>query len=217
VPDPDRVARLAQARLYLCTPDRPDLPEFLDAVLAGGVDFVQLRQKGLAARQEMELCEVVGDAAARHGALWAVNDRADVAFMARPDALHLGQDDLPVAAARHLLGDGLLVGRSVHDIDQADAALRERGVNYVFVGPVLPSANRPPQPAAGLDLVRQMAALGAPRPWFADGGILGLDSLEETMAAGATRVVVVRALTDASDPGAAAAQLKSRLLAAAPA
>lgn len=217
MPDPDRVDRLARAHLYLCTPDRPDLVEFLEAVLAGGVDIVQLRQKGLNARQELELCELVGDAAARHGALWAVNDRADVAYVAHPDALHLGQDDLPVAAARHLVGEGLLVGRSAHDLSQARAAAVEAGVDYVFVGPVLPGPNRRPRPEAGLELVRAMAALRPVRPWFADGGIAGPDSLAEVMAAGARRVVVVRALTEADDPGAVAAELSRRLRAAVPA
>ncbi len=214
MPDPDRVARLAAARLYLCTPDRPDLEEFLDAVLAGGVDIVQLRQKGLDARQELALCERVGDVAARYGVLWAVNDRADVAYVARPDALHLGQDDLPVAAARYLLGEGVLVGRSAHDLEQARAAAVEPGVDYVFVGPVLPGPNRPPRPAAGLDLVRELALLRPARPWFADGGIIDEHSLDAVLAAGARRVVVVRALTGAADPGAAAAALKRRLLAA---
>lgn len=211
MPDPDRLARLEAARLYLCTPDRPDLAEFLDAVLSGGVDVVQLRQKGLDARQELELCEVVGAAAARYDALWAVNDRADVAYLARPDALHLGQDDLPVPAARYLLGDGVLVGRSAHDLEQARAASTERGVDYVFVGPVLPGPNRRPRPHAGLDLVRAMADLGPTRPWFADGGITGTDTLEEVLDAGATRAVVVRALTEAADPHTAAKELAQRL------
>ena len=214
MPDPDRLVSIGKARLYLCTPARPDLPEFLDEVLAGGVDVVQLRQKGLAARQELALCEVVADAAARHGAIWAVNDRADLAYLARPDALHLGQDDLPVSAARTLLSTGLLIGRSAHDAEQARAAAVEPGVDYVFVGPALPTPTRPEQPAAGLDLVREVAALAPARPWFADGGITDLESLEAVLDAGARRVVVVRALTEASDPRAVAAQFSQRLLAA---
>ena len=214
MPDPDRLARITTARLYLCTPARPDLPEFLDAVLAAGVDVVQLREKGLAARQEMELCDLVGDAAARHGALWAVNDRADVAFVAHPDALHLGQDDLPVPAARHVLGTGLLIGRSVHDGAQARAAAVEPGVDYLFVGPSLPTPTRPERPSAGLDLVRDVARLSPARPWFADGGITDLDALDRVIEAGARRVVVVRALTEASDPGAVARAMKQRLVAA---
>jgi thiamine-phosphate pyrophosphorylase len=209
----DRTARLADARLYLCTPDRPDLREFLDAVLAGGVDVVQLREKGAEARRELELCEVVADAARRHGVLWSVNDRADVALVAAPDVLHLGQDDLPVAAARRILGDDVLIGRSTHDEQQVAAAAVEPGVDYFCVGPTWPTPTKPGRPAPGLDLVRHAASLGAARPWFAIGGI-DETNLDEVLAAGARRVVVVRALTQAGDPGAAAARLKERLLAA---
>ena len=215
MPSPDRLASLAAARLYLCTPARPDLPEFLDEVLAAGVDIVQLREKGLTARDEFALCEVVATAAARHDALWAVNDRADLAFVARPDALHLGQDDLPVPAARHLIGDGLLVGRSVHDPAQAQEAARQRGVDYLFVGPSLPTPTRPARDTAGLDLVRTVAELAPDRPWFADGGVTDLDALDAVIGAGARRVVVVRALTDAREPGAVAAAMKARLAEAA--
>ena len=212
--DPDRLARIAQAQLFLCTPARPDLEDFLSAVLAAGVDAVQLREKGLEARQELELCERVADVAARYDALWAVNDRADVAYLARPDALHLGQDDLPVEAARYLLGTGLLIGRSVHDEEQVRAAAVEPGVDYLFVGPSLPTPTRPDHPSAGLDLVRRAAELRPLRPWFADGGITDLDALDRVLEAGARRVVVVRALTQADDPGAVARQMKQRLTAA---
>jgi thiamine-phosphate pyrophosphorylase len=206
----DRRARLAEARLYLCTPDRPDLAAFLDAVLAGGVDVVQLREKGLEARRELELLEVVAEAAGRHGALWSVNDRADVAHAAGADVLHLGQDDLPVRCARAVLGDEVLVGRSTHDLGQVEAAAVEPGVDYFCVGPTWPTPTKPGRPAPGLVLTRQAAALATARPWFAIGGI-DLDNLDQVLAAGATRVVVVRALTEAADPRAAAAAFKSRL------
>ena len=206
-----RRARLADARLYLCTPSRPDLPEFLDAVLAGGVDVVQLREKGLEARQELALCEVVAEAAARHGALWSVNDRADVASVSRPDVLHLGQDDLPVSAARALLGADVLIGRSCHDEEQVSAAALQPGVDYFCVGPTWPTPTKPGRPAPGLPLTRFAAAVETSRPWFAIGGI-DESNLDEVLAAGARRVVVVRALTEASDPHAAAARLKARLV-----
>jgi thiamine-phosphate pyrophosphorylase len=208
-----RRARLEDARLYLCTPSRPDLPQFLDAVLAGGVDVVQLREKGLEARQEIALCEVVADAAARHGALWSVNDRADVASVARPDVLHLGQDDLPVAAARRILGPDVLIGRSCHDPDQVAAAALEPGVDYFCVGPTWPTPTKPGRPAPGLPLTRFAAGVVTPRPWFAIGGIDG-GNLDQVLEVGARRVVVVRALTEAADPYAAAQALKSRLVAA---
>ena len=205
-----RRERLADARLYLCTPSRPDLAEFLDAVLSGGVDVVQLREKGLEAKQEIALCEVLAEAAARHGALWSVNDRADVASVARPDVLHLGQDDLPVAAARRLLGAEVLVGRSCHDEQQVRAAALEPGVDYFCVGPTWPTPTKPGRPAPGLPLTRFAAQLDTQRPWFAIGGI-DETNLDQVLEAGARRVVVVRALTEAADPHAAAATLKARL------
>jgi len=205
-----RQDRLAAARLYLCTPDRPDLADFLEEVLAGGVDVVQLREKGIEARRELELLSVVRDVAERHGALWSVNDRADVAHASGADVLHLGQDDLPVPAARSLLGADVLIGRSTHDEAQVSAAAVEEGVDYFCVGPTWPTPTKPGRPAPGLDLTRYAASLGADRPWFAIGGI-DLDNLDQVLDAGATRVVVVRALTEAADPRAAAAAFKARL------
>jgi thiamine-phosphate pyrophosphorylase len=208
----DRRARLADARLYLCTDSRRrqgDLAEFLDAALRGGVDIVQLREKGLEAREELALLEVVADAARRHGALWAVNDRADEAAAAGADVLHLGQDDLPVPYARRIVGGAPLVGRSTHDRGQVDAADAEPDVDYFCVGPTWPTPTKPGRPAPGLDLTRYSAA-HATRPWFAIGGI-DAERLDEVLAAGATRVVVVRAITGADDPEAAARALRTRL------
>src|SRR6186713_2127102 len=106
IPDP-RTA-LESARLYLCTDARSeqgDLAEFLDAVLGAGVDIVQLREKGLEARDELRYLETFAAAAQRHGKLFAVNDRADIARAARAPVLHLGQHDLPVEVARAIVGD----------------------------------------------------------------------------------------------------------------
>ncbi|MFI7613138.1 thiamine phosphate synthase [Nonomuraea terrae] len=204
---------LSEARLYLCTDgrrDRGDLAEFLDAVLAGGVDIIQLREKGLEARDELALLEVFRDACDRHGKLLAVNDRADIAYAARPDVLHLGQDDLPVTVAREILGDDIVIGRSTHSAAEASAAAVEEGVDYFCCGPVWPTPTKPGRPAPGLPLLDHAAALEATRPWFAIGGI-DLDTLDEVMARGASRVVVVRAITEADDPGAAAAEFAKRL------
>ncbi|WP_447005362.1 thiamine phosphate synthase [Saccharothrix isguenensis] len=201
--------RLADARLYLCTPARPDLAEFADAALAGGVDIVQLRDKGLEAKQEIAALEVLAEACARHGALLAVNDRADVALAVDADVLHLGQDDLPVSVARRIVGDGVVIGRSTHDVDQARAAAVEPGVDYFCTGPCWPTPTKPGRPAPGLDLVRATAGT-TDRPWFAIGGI-DRERLPEVLAAGADRVVVVRAVTEAADPRAAAAWLKVQL------
>jgi len=209
----ERRERLARARLYLCTDarrGRGDLVEFLDAVLSGGVDVVQLRDKELEARQEIEAAEVFADAARRHDALFAVNDRADVAAVVRPDVLHLGQDDLPVAAAREILGDDILIGRSTHAPEEVAAAAVAGGVDYFCVGPTWPTPTKPGRPAPGLGLLRYATSLRPGRPWFAIGGI-DATTLDDVIEAGARRVVVVRALTEADDPRAAAAALAARL------
>ena len=212
--------RLASARLYLCTDarrDTDDLAEFLDAALAGGVDIVQLRDKqaglpALEARDELAALKTIADACARHGALFAVNDRADIAVAAGADILHLGQDDLPVEIARRIVGPDMLIGRSTHDVEQANAAAVEPGVDYFCTGPCWPTPTKPGRPAPGLDLVRAVAGRDVDRPWFAIGGI-DADRLPQVLVAGANRVVVVRAITDAADPRAAAQELTDALLA----
>lgn len=208
--------RLAAARLYLCTDGRQqrgDLPEFLDAVLGAGVDIVQLRQKGLEAAHELALLEVFRASCDKHGALLSVNDRADIAYAAGADVLHLGQDDLPVSVAREIIGPGPLLGLSSHAEAESSAAASASGVDYFCAGPVWPTPTKPGRPAPGLPLVRYAAGLPGGRPWFAIGGI-DLGNLGEVLAAGARRVVVVRALTDADDPAAAAASFAARLAAA---
>jgi thiamine-phosphate pyrophosphorylase len=214
VPDRDRLrVQLARARLYLCTDARErqgDLPGFLDAVLGGGVDVVQLRQKGLEAGQELRYLEVFRAACARHGKLLAVNDRADVAYAAGADVLHLGQDDLPPVVARTLIGPAPLIGLSSHAEAEAAAAAVEPAADYFCAGPVWPTPTKPGRPAPGLDLLRFAARLGTSRPWFAIGGI-DETNLDQVLAAGATRIVVVRVLTEADDPGATAARLAARL------
>ncbi|GAA4534456.1 thiamine phosphate synthase [Mycobacterium paraffinicum] len=218
-----RVIRLAAARLYLCTDarrERGDLAEFADAALAGGVDIIQLRDKGspgeqrfgaLEARDELAACEILADAARRHGALFAVNDRADIARVAGADVLHLGQGDLPLGAARDIVGPDTLLGLSSHDSDQA-AAAAEGAADYFCVGPCWPTPTKPDREAPGLGLVRAAANLGGEKPWFAIGGI-DERRLPEVLEAGARRIVVVRAITAATDPRAAAQRLSSALAA----
>lgn len=220
----DPLERLAAARLYLCTDarrERGDLAEFVDAALAGGVDIVQLRDKGsvgeqrfgpLEALTELAALEVLADAARRHGALLAVNDRADVARAAGADVLHLGQDDLPLPVAREVIGPGRLIGRSTHDVAQVNVALDE-DVDYFCVGPCWPTPTKPGRSAPGLALVRAAAETSTQKPWFAIGGI-DAARLPDVLDAGARRVVVVRAITAAEDPAAAAGALKVVLSAA---
>lgn len=216
--------RLASARLYLCTDarrERGDLAEFAEAALAGGVDIIQLRDKGsigeqrfgpLEAGDELAALEMLADAARRHAALVAVNDRADIARAVGADVLHLGQNDLPLPVAREIVAPKTLIGRSTHDVDQVTAALTE-DVDYFCVGPCWPTPTKPGRPAPGLPLVRAAAATATDKPWFAIGGI-DADRLPEVLQAGARRVVVVRAITAADDPRAAAERLSSALAAA---
>lgn len=215
----DRPARIADARLYLCTDgrlERGDLPAFLDAVLAGGVDVVQLRHKGLEASRELELLAVFEAACERHGKLFAVNDRADVAYASGAPILHLGQDDLPVAVARAIVGAETLIGRSTHAEAEVEAAAADPETGYFAVGPCWPTPTKPGRPAPGLGLVRHAVRTAPPGaegvpPWFAIGGIEERN-LDEVLDAGARRIVVVRALTQA--PDAAAAGDVARALAA---
>jgi len=212
------------ARLYLCTDarrERGDLAQFVDAALAGGVDIVQLRDKGsagerrfgpLEARDELAACEILADAARRHGALFAVNDRADIARATGADVLHLGQGDLPLGLAREIVGPDTLIGLSTHDRDQV-AAAGDSDADYFCVGPCWPTPTKPGRHAPGLQLVREAAELGGDKPWFAIGGI-DARRLPEVLNAGARRIVVVRAITAAEDPRAAAEQLRSALAAA---
>ncbi|ATL82272.1 thiamine phosphate synthase [Streptomyces malaysiensis subsp. malaysiensis] len=205
--------QLADARLYLCTGARKrqgDLPEFLDAVLGAGVDIVQLRDKEMEAAEELEHLRVFADACRRHGKLLAVNDRADVAHAIGSDVLHLGQGDLPVPAARAILGEDVLIGRSTHAEAEVDAAAVQPGVDYFCTGPCWPTPTKPGRPAPGLPLVRHAAALGTDRPWFAIGGI-DASNLDQVLEAGARRIVVVRAITAADDPAAATADLAKRV------
>lgn len=224
----DLAGRLARARLYLCTDarrERGDLAEFADAVLAGGVDIVQLRDKGspgerqfgpLEAAAELAALEILADAAHRHRALFAVNDRADIARAAHADVLHLGQGDLPLKVAREIVGPGTLIGRSTHAAEQAVSAMAEP-VDYFCVGPCWPTPTKPGRAAPGLELLREVAAMSADKPadkpWFAIGGI-DERRVGEVLEAGARRIVVVRAITEARDPGAAAERLSSMLAAA---
>ncbi|WP_405596634.1 thiamine phosphate synthase [Streptomyces sp. NBC_01410] len=204
---------LSDARLYLCTDARKkqgDLDGFLDAVLSSGVDIVQLRDKGMEAAEELEHLQVFAEACRRHGKLLAVNDRADVAHAIGSDVLHLGQGDIPVPAARAMLGEDVLMGRSTHAESEVDAAAVEPGVDYFCTGPCWPTPTKPGRYAPGLGLVRYAAGLGTDRPWFAIGGI-DAGNLDEVLEAGARRIVVVRAITEADDPAAAAADLTKRI------
>ena len=179
---------------------------FLNAALSGGVDIVQLRDKRLdddglvaASRHFRKACDA-------HGALFVLNDRPDLVTACGADGVHVGQDDVPVARARVLVGHNRLVGLSTHSPAQVDAA---DGVDYIAVGPVHETPTKPGRPAAGLDPIRHAAA-HAPFPWFAIGGLDEL-TIGDAIRAGGRRAVVVRAITEAADPEATARALRAAL------
>jgi thiamine-phosphate pyrophosphorylase len=193
---------LSLGRLYLIAPARDDLPELLEAAIAGGVDIVQVREKELSDGELLARLEAAREVTARHGVPLVVNDRPDLALLVKADYVHLGQDDLPVAAGRRL---GLRVGQSTHAEEEIDAASGD----YIGVGPVYETPTKAGRPAVGLELVRYAAA-NARVPWFAIGGIDDTNAAD-VVAAGATRVAVVRAITEADDPQRAAALLRAAL------
>jgi thiamine-phosphate pyrophosphorylase len=202
----NRQRRLAGAHLYFVCDAQPD--SLLRGALAGGVDIVQLRIKR--ARDEEILA-----AAARfralcdeHDALLVINDRPDLAVAAGADGVHVGQDDISVAAARTTVGPDRLVGLSTHTPAQVDAA-SHAGVDYIGVGPVHATPTKPGRPAVGLELVRHAASRSSV-PFFAIGGIAP-GNVVAVRNAGARRVAVVRALSHAGDPLATARELRAAM------
>lgn len=190
----DRLERLAAARLYLVCDARTD--QFLHRALAAGVDMVQLRMKGADDEQVLATGARFADVCRQYGALLIVNDRPDLVAAIDADGVHVGQDDMAPARARSIVGDERLVGLSTHTPQQVTAAGRE--VDYIGVGPVHATPTKPGRPAVGLELVGH-AAVHAHVPFFAIGGI-DTDNVAAVRAAGARRIAVVRALTDAVDP-----------------
>jgi thiamine-phosphate pyrophosphorylase len=195
---------LFAARLYLVCGALSD--DVLERALRGGVDIVQLRMKDAAdgeiigvARRYRAICAV-------HGAPLILNDRPDLVAEAGADGVHVGQDDMPVARARTLIGPERLIGLSTHTPAQIDAAAAEPELDYIGVGPVHATPTKPGRRAVGLDLVRY-AAVNAATPFFAIGGI-DASNADAVRGAGATRIAVVRAITDAADPEAAARALR---------
>jgi thiamine-phosphate pyrophosphorylase len=205
--DPRR-ERLAAARLYLVCDVRDDA--FLDAALAGGVDIVQLRAKAASDAALVEAGRRFAARCAAHDALFILNDRPELVAATGADGVHVGQDDASVAGAREIVGPRRLVGLSTHSPAQI-AAAGETDVDYIGVGPVHATPTKPGRPAVGVELVRHAAAHARP-PFFAIGGVDG-ETLTAVRDAGATRVAVVRAITEAPDPRAAAAALRATLLA----
>jgi thiamine-phosphate pyrophosphorylase len=199
--------QLSDARLYLVCGEAPD--EFLTAALRGGVDIIQLRMKDAADAEIVAVAHRFARVCAGHNALFILNDRPDLVAAAGADGVHVGQDDTPIADARKLVGPERLVGLSTHSPAQIDAAAAGGGVDYIGVGPVHATPTKPGRPAVGLELVRYAVGHAAV-PFFAIGGI-DPGNLAGVRGAGARRVAVVRALTEAADPERAARELRAQL------
>jgi thiamine-phosphate pyrophosphorylase len=212
--DSERRARLQAARLYLVcgahggASDPGNLPELLRGAVAGGVEVVQLREKEMPDDELVAVANAARALCERIGALLIVNDRPHVAAEVGADGVHVGQDDMSVEDVRRLVGDDMLIGLSTHapqEIDAVDPGL----VDYIGVGPIHETPTKPGRPAVGLELVRYAAA-HASVPFFAIGG-LDETNVGEVLGAGASKVCVVRAITEAEDPEAAARALREQI------
>ena len=207
-----RRARLARARLYLCVDRREeagDLQALLDAALSAGVDIVQLRDKQATPDQVRRAAAVFRAAASRHDALFILNDDPHLAVAVEADGVHVGQDDMTPEQARAVVGTDRIVGWSTHAVDEIDAAVKA-DCDYFAVGPVHATPTKQGRAPIGLDPLRHAAAVAADRPWFVTGA-MSAATVPQVLDAGASRVVVVRAITQAEDPAAAAAQIAALL------
>ena len=201
---------LATARLYLVAPVRiraGHLADLVPELAAAGVDIVQLRDKEMDTPELLENAHTIGTACRQAGAVFIVNDHAVVARTVEADGVHVGQEDLSVDAARAIVGPEAIVGLSTHSREQIDTS-DEVQPDYIAVGPVFETPTKPGRPSVGLELLSYAAERVTARPWFAIGGI-DRSNIEDVVAAGATRIVVVRAITEATDPIAAAAGLRA--------
>jgi thiamine-phosphate pyrophosphorylase len=203
---------LDDARLYLVAPHQltaGPLADLVAELAAAGVDLIQLREKEMEAGELLRVGAPIRAACAEAGIPFIVNDRPDVALALDADGVHLGQNDLPPALARRILPGGML-GLSTHAPGEIDAALQVRPPpDYIAVGPVHETPTKPGRPAAGIELVRY-ASTTVTVPWFAIGG-LDRATLPAALEAGARRIVVVRAITQAVDPVSSAAELRRML------
>jgi thiamine-phosphate pyrophosphorylase len=214
-PDPRRVLaarrlRLLESSLYLVIgpTEGRDLFATVEAAIEGGVDIVQLRAKDAPDEWLIEAGSYLARRCHEHAVLFIVNDRPDLVEPIGADGVHVGQDDLSVEEARRLAGPSALVGVSTHEPDQLAKAAAD-GADYAGVGPVHTTPTKPGRPATGYRYVWH-AAQEAQLPWFAIGGIDN-DTIDRTLASGAERLAVVRAISEADDPAEATRHLKQAI------
>jgi thiamine-phosphate pyrophosphorylase len=204
----ERLQKLQAAPLYLVTSPQPNLVAVVEAALQTGLTLVQYRDKAANDQTRLALAQQLAQLCHQYGALFIVNDRVDVALAVNADGVHLGQQDLPLAMARQLLGPDRLVGRSTTNPSEFERAIAE-APDYIGVGPVYETPTKAGRPAAGFDYIRY-AKEHAFCPWFAIGGI-DAENVGQVMAAGATQVSVVRAIMAAADPAQATQTLLAQL------
>jgi thiamine-phosphate pyrophosphorylase len=203
--------RLRDARLYLLVTAAHclgPLEHTIAEASAGGVDVVQLREKGLSDQDLLDRARQVRRWTRQAGVLFIVNDRPDIARLCEADGVHLGQDDLPVREARRVLGPDAIIGVSTHDLAQLRQAVLD-GAGYVGIGPTFPSGTKDFAALAGLDYVRAATAATS-LPAFVIGGVSAAN-VSDVVAAGGRRVAVSQAILRAESPRAAAAELRRRL------
>lgn len=206
---------LAHRRLYLCTPDRPDLGAFVGRCIEGGVDIVQLREKHLDDTALVERAVLAQRECAAAGVPFVLNDRPDLAAAMGADGVHVGQDDLSAIEARAIVGDHALVGLSTHAPDELAAAVGAEGtrepapVDYLSAGPVVATPTKPGRPGTGPGYV-ELAVQQSPWPVWVTGGV-DPDTVGGLVATGARHFVVVRWLVAADDPEGAARKLRRRI------
>jgi thiamine-phosphate pyrophosphorylase len=201
-------ADLSERRLYLCTPDRPDLVAFLSACIDGGVDVVQLRDKQLDARPLLERARLALAVCRDRGVPFVLNDRPDLALEVGADGVHVGQDDAPVSLARRILGPDVIVGLSTHRPEELELAIAE-DVDYLSAGPVEPTPTKPGRPGTGITYVQQASARSTV-PVFVTGGVTP-ERIPALARAGVRHFVVVRYLTEATDARASARALRDAI------
>ena len=202
------MSRLDGRRLYLCTGDRPDLADFLGRVIDGGVDIVQLRDKHAEASQQLAAASICQAVCAERGVPFILNDRPDLALELGADGVHVGQDDAPVSLCRRILGPEAIIGLSTHEHAELAAALAE-DVTYLSAGPVEATPTKPGRPGTGIAYATEATAV-AQVPVFVTGGVTPA-TVPDLAAAGVRHFVVVRHLTEAADPFAAARALRTAI------